>query len=143
MSLGDEHVLDGCFREARFNSYLVGEIHINSSKLIPNSRRDDFVDNKTKTEFYNIIDRDIGLPLSKKIRLRSRLKSQIQPTQRKKLENVQSVEQINLAERGVSENKGSKAESFVRPSAEMILAEIFNKCLEYKKVREIKKKYGY
>ena len=141
--IGDEHILDGCFREARFNSYVLGEIHINSSKLIPNSRRDDFVDNQTKTEFYNMIDRDIGLPLSKEIRLRSRLKSQIQPTQKKQLENVQSVEQIEVAERGAGKNKGSNEESFVRPSAEMILAEIFEKCGEYKKIREIKEKYGY
>lgn len=141
--IGDEHILDGCFREARFNGYVLGEIHISSSKLIPNSRRDDFIDNQTKTEFYNMIDRDIGLPLSKEIRLRSRLKSQIQPTKKMQLENDHSVEQIKVAERDVSENKGSKEESFVRPSAEMILAEIFEKCGEYKKVKEIKEKYGY
>jgi hypothetical protein len=59
------------------------------------------------------------------------------------LENVQSVEQIKVAERDVGENKGSKEESFVRPSAEMILAEIFEKCGKYKKVKEIKETYGY
>jgi len=140
--IGDEHILDGCFREARFNSYVLGEIHINSSNLIPNSRRDDFVDNQTKTEFYNTIDRDIGLPLSKEIRLRSRLKSQLQERQKDQFRNFQSSEQIKVVERGTIENKTTK-ENFVKPSAEMILAEIFEKCGNYKKVREIKEKYGY
>ncbi|MDB9823104.1 hypothetical protein OAC89_05320 [Deltaproteobacteria bacterium] len=141
--IGDEHILDGCFREVRFNGYVFGEIHINSSKLIPNSRRDDFIDNQTKTEFYNMVDRDIGLPLSKEIRLRSRLKSQIQPTKKNQLENVQPGDQIKMAERCNGENKVTKEESDIKSSAEIILAEIFEKCGKYKKVREIKKKYGY
>jgi hypothetical protein len=75
IQIGDEHLLDGCFREARFNSYVTGEIYVDSPTLIPNSRRDDFVDNKVKTEFYNSIEREIGLPISKEIRLRSRIGS--------------------------------------------------------------------
>ncbi|MCB2168420.1 MAG: ATP-binding protein [Deltaproteobacteria bacterium] len=71
--MGDEHLLDECFRELRFNSYFIGEIHINSPMLIPNSRRDDFIDNDYKTYFYNAISRKIGLPLSKEVRKRSRL----------------------------------------------------------------------
>ncbi len=141
--IGDEHILEGCFREARFNSYVMGEIHINSSKLIPNSRRDDFVDSQTKTEFYNMIDRDIGLPLSKEIRLRSRLRSQGQSLQKKQPENVQAIKQEKVPERTVDENKGSKKENFVRPTAEVVLFEIFEKCGAYKKIIEIKKKYGY
>ena len=70
--LGDAHLLDGCFREPRFNSYLIGEIHVDHPQLIPNSRRDDFVDNEVKTLFYNAVEKKIGLPLSKEIRLRSR-----------------------------------------------------------------------
>jgi molecular chaperone HtpG len=73
--LGDCHLLDGCFREPRFNSYVIGEIHVECPKLVPNSRRDDFVDNEMKTLFYNALEREIGLPISKEIRLRSRLKS--------------------------------------------------------------------
>lgn len=141
--IGDEHILDGCFKEARFNSYVLGEIHINSSKLIPNSRRDDFVDNQTKTQFYNMIDRYIGLPLSKEIRLRSRLRSQGQPLQKKQPENVQDSKHEKMPERTVGENKGSKKENIVRPSAEVVLFEIFEKCGDYKEIIEIKKKYGY
>lgn len=71
--IGDAHLLDVCFREPRFNSYVVGEIHVESPLLIPNSRRDDFIDNEFKTLFYNEIEKQIGLPLSKEIRLKSRV----------------------------------------------------------------------
>ncbi len=73
--IGDAHILDSCFREPRFNSYTVGEVHVDSPDLVPNSRRDDFVDNETKTLFYNSIERQIGLPISKEIRIQSRLAS--------------------------------------------------------------------
>ncbi len=74
IQVGNSHLLDGCFRESRFNSYIIGEIHVDCDDLIPNSRRDDFVDNEYKGLFYNAIEREIGLALSKKIRLSSRLK---------------------------------------------------------------------
>lgn len=70
--IGDNHLLDGCFREDRFNNYIPGEIHIESADLIPNSRRDDFVDNKQKNLFYNGVERELGLPISKEIRLKSK-----------------------------------------------------------------------
>ena len=75
--LGDAHLLDGCFKEKRFNGYLMGEIHVQTPQLIPNSRRDDFVDTDMKTLFYNAIERKIGLPLSKEIRFRSKVNSEI------------------------------------------------------------------
>lgn len=71
--LGDSHLLNQYFREARFNHYCVGEIHIISDKLIPNGRRDDFIDNDYKSIFYHEFERTIGLPLSKEIRLKSRV----------------------------------------------------------------------
>lgn len=70
--IGDERLLDECFREVRFNSYYIGEIHICSPSLIPNSRRDDFIDNDQKTYFYNAIARKIGFRLSKDVRETSR-----------------------------------------------------------------------
>ncbi len=73
ITIGDEHLLDKCYRENRFNSYIIGEIHVQSPELVPNSRRDDFIDNDMKNLFYNILERELGLPLSKEIRQRSRL----------------------------------------------------------------------
>ena len=28
IQIGDNHLLDDCYRESRFNSYMVGEIHV-------------------------------------------------------------------------------------------------------------------
>ena len=50
---------------------------------------------------------------------------------------------MNVAKTGNCEKVTSKEEILTRPSAEMILAEIFEKCGEYKKIKEIKQKYGY
>jgi len=76
ITIGDDHLLDKSFRENRFNSYIVGEIHVHNPNLIPNSRRDDFIDNDMKNLFYNLLEREIGLPLSKEIRHRSRIGQQ-------------------------------------------------------------------
>jgi len=75
IQIGDAHLLDFCFRETRFNSYVTGEVHVECGDLIPNSRRDDFVDNMSKGLFYNSIEKEVGLPISKEIRSRSRFAS--------------------------------------------------------------------
>ncbi len=75
IQIGDAHLLDFCFKELRFNGYVPGEVHVACDTLIPNSRRDDFVDNGEKGIFYNLIEREVGLPISKEIRLRSRMVS--------------------------------------------------------------------
>lgn len=74
--LGDAHLLDQCFREDRFNGYMIGEIHVISPNLIPNSRRDDFIDNETKTLFYNAVEKAMGLSVSKEIRFMSRINAE-------------------------------------------------------------------
>jgi hypothetical protein len=98
--LGDEHLLNGCFREPRFNSYTIGEIHVVHPLLIPNSRRDDFIDNDYKTQFYDLIEKNIGLPLSKEIRFRSRMQSECKKPNVEKtqtLKHAGSKEKISLA----------------------------------------------
>ena len=98
--LGNAHLLDECFREPRFNSYMIGEIHIDCPELIPNSRRDDFIDNEMKTMFFNAVERKVGLPNSKEIRLRSRLASNLPRRPSKKAfrvipENTQAIMILN------------------------------------------------
>jgi len=66
--VGDNQLLSEFFREKRFNNYLVGEIYTVDEHLIPNSRRDDFEDNKEKDDFYESFIKNIGLPISKRIR---------------------------------------------------------------------------
>ncbi len=75
--VGDKNIFAELFREKRFSSYLVGEIHTTDSRLIPNSRRDDFEDNATKDEFVDCFVRTIGLPYSKKIREVSTARSNV------------------------------------------------------------------
>jgi len=66
--IGDRETLSGFFRERRFNNYLMGEIHMCGSLLIPNSRRDDFEESRQKDEFLTAFIREIGVPLSSRIR---------------------------------------------------------------------------
>ncbi len=66
--IGDKENLSDFYREKRFNNYMVGEVHVIDSKLLPNSRRDDFEDNARKDDLYSYFIRDIGLPYSRKIR---------------------------------------------------------------------------
>lgn len=73
--VGDNYTACDLFRERRFNNYLLGEMHIISHKIIPNSRRDDFEDNKEKDELFNAFIKEIGLPYSKEIRDASKARS--------------------------------------------------------------------
>ncbi len=75
--VGDKNIFAELFREKRFSSYLVGEIHTIDSRLIPNSRRDDFEDNATKDDFLDCFVKTIGLPYSRKIREVSAARSNV------------------------------------------------------------------
>ena len=144
ITIGNEHLLDGCFRERRFNSYMTGEIHIVSQKLVPNSRRDDFVDNDAKTEFYDAVEKEIGLPMSKEIRLRSKLRSK--QVEIRKYETAQvKQEHIN---RPAPENDVIRAAREPRLAAKQkvnesqVLKEILEVCGDCDKIKPIRKKYG-
>jgi len=75
--IGNKDTLSGFFRERRFNNYLVGEIHVCGGGLIPNSRRDDFEDSNARDELYDAFIREIGIPLSRKIRYLSSERSKV------------------------------------------------------------------
>lgn len=51
IQIGDEGVLNKCYRDGRFNYYVIGEVHALNPALIPNGRRDDFEDSALYTEF--------------------------------------------------------------------------------------------
>jgi len=121
IQIGDSHLLDGCFRESRFNSYMIGEIHVDCEELIPNSRRDDFIDNETKGLFYDAVEREIGLRISKGIRLNSRLKSKKEwPTQKESVG-------INLS---VTPNSNSDKQSNQGTEIACLLKMLPNECKE-------------
>lgn len=125
--LGDAHLLDGCFKENRFNSYLTGEIHVQTPLLIPNSRRDDFVDNDTKTLFYNEIERKIGLPLSKKIRKRSRISS-LNTSSDKTLNKISTIQNSPEKLINIPAKNGRDEFLFSGNSAILVLKEILKYC---------------
>jgi hypothetical protein len=129
IQIGDNHLLDGCFRESRFNSYMVGEIHVDCTELIPNSRRDDFVDNETKGFFYNEIERELGLPISKQIRLQSRLKSKKKPpvTQSTAPVNLPATESLIASEPIKIEESPVKVAPNNSPKKETDLIAVFKK----------------
>jgi len=52
MQIGEPNLLDDLFPEARFNSWVVGEIHIIDTRVLPNGRRDHFEQN---IHFRNIV----------------------------------------------------------------------------------------
>lgn len=66
--IGGKNLLSDFFREKRFNNYFLGELHIVNTRLVPNSRRDDFEDNDIRDEFYDSFIKTIGLPYSRRIR---------------------------------------------------------------------------
>jgi molecular chaperone HtpG len=137
LQVGDQHLLDRCFRENRFNSYIVGEIHIFDESLLPNSRRDDFVDNKEKTLLYNVIEREIGLPLSREIRRRSRINTKIPATR------TPSVKKTSFADENVDGECMKKDLEQIKISDHSltaksdILGQLLNRCGECITLKQI------
>jgi hypothetical protein len=140
--LGDDHLLDGCFREPRFNSYVIGEIHVEYDDLMPNSRRDDFVDNRSKSIFYNEVERKIGLPISKEIRLRSKVKSESKgkaPATEEGAKPRINPPPTTRPESQAREEKKSTGEGV--PSRSNIFEEILKECRDCPKLAELLNKF--
>ena len=47
MQIGDQQIFINAFPESRFNSWVVGELHVLDRRILPNGRRDDFEHNST------------------------------------------------------------------------------------------------
>ena len=148
--IGDSHLLDGCFREPRFNSYVIGEIHVDTPELKPNSRRDDFVDTIMKTQFYNAIERKIGIDISKEIRNKSRLNSRTDqvPLKSKVNNKTESPDKNTLEE--IKEVKSeqcvlTKNQANNSPEIQKLINEIkvtCGECENFSKISAIIEKYN-
>ena len=57
IQIGDENTLLTFFKEERGIHYFIGEIFACDKNLIPNARRDDFIENVSKTKFYKKLKR--------------------------------------------------------------------------------------
>ncbi len=53
MQVGDDQVFINSFPESRFNSWVVGELHVLDNRILPNGRRDDFEHNATYGALLN------------------------------------------------------------------------------------------
>ena len=73
--IGDSKTLAPCFKESRFSGWVIGELYIVSSDLIPNARRDDFERNDAFSQFENGVRESVGSEVSSKIRAASRARN--------------------------------------------------------------------
>src|SRR5260370_586574 len=70
MQVGEANLLDELFPEPRFNSWLVGEVHVIDPKIFPNGRRDHFEQN---IHFRNVLGK--LSPLARELSRRCRTSS--------------------------------------------------------------------
>jgi molecular chaperone HtpG len=67
IQVGESSLFEDCFKEARFNGWTVGELHILDRRIVPNARRDNF---EVNHHYYNLLVQ-LG-PLAAKITQRCR-----------------------------------------------------------------------
>ena len=65
IQIGDDRTLDKFFKEQRGNGYFIGEVHTLSPGLIPNARRDYFVENDALTNFEAALSQYVETHLDK------------------------------------------------------------------------------
>ncbi len=53
LQVGGPSALESIFPEPRFNSWTIGEVHVLSSRIVPNGRRDDFEQNNHYSNLLN------------------------------------------------------------------------------------------
>lgn len=52
LQVGDSGLFDEIFKEARFNGWSIGEIHVHDPRIVPNARRDNF---EVNHHYYNAL----------------------------------------------------------------------------------------
>jgi hypothetical protein len=67
IQVGESNLFDDSFKEARFNGWTVGELHILDRRIVPNARRDNF---EVNHHYYNLLVQ-LG-PLAAKLTQRCR-----------------------------------------------------------------------
>ncbi|MEQ9102241.1 MAG: ATP-binding protein [Imperialibacter sp.] len=75
IQIGDDSTLAKFFAEERFNYYFFGEIHVFDKNLIPNARRDYFIENDNLKALEENLRSLLWIDLSKLVRYASSIKS--------------------------------------------------------------------
>jgi molecular chaperone HtpG len=91
MQVGESNLLDDLFPEPRFNSWVVGEIHVLDERILPNGRRDHFEQNVP----FNDLRNQLG-PTARQLSRNCRVSSQRRNIIRQ-FQAVQRVVEHNLA----------------------------------------------
>lgn len=107
IQIGDENITKQFFNEDRFANYIIGEIHILSPELIPNSQRDYFNENPVRIEFEKEIKK-IAVDLAKIAHKGSEINSSIQTLS--KMENCR-IEIERKREQSLFINKQDEIEN--------------------------------
>lgn len=70
LQVGEPDLLDDCFKEARFNAWTMGEIHVLDKRIVPNARRDNF---ELNHHAYNLITQigPVAIQITKRCRTAS------------------------------------------------------------------------
>ena len=77
MQVGDEDIFANSFPEARFNSWVVGELHVLDRRILPNGRRDDFEHNAPYATLVNQLG-PLCRDLARRCRVSSMSRSRLQ-----------------------------------------------------------------
>ena len=87
IQIGENDIVAGLFAEPRFNSWCVGEFHIQNKKILPNGRRDNFEHNLHYANFQSHVSR-VATELSRICRARSGIRNLIKVTR----QNLQKID---------------------------------------------------
>jgi molecular chaperone HtpG len=88
IQIGDNNTMSKFFKEQRGNHYFFGEVFVFSENIIPNARRDYFIENEQLKEFENSLRQIISEPLYKIYHFASDVRSA-----KRKLEDLETFEQ--------------------------------------------------
>ncbi len=105
IQVGDEEIFAGLFPEKRFNSWVVGEIHMLDHRLVPNGRRDNFEHNGAYASLLNYLS-PICREIARKCRISSSRRSRLHAFDKNE---SQANDLLNDLRRGVPGEKSHRS----------------------------------
>ncbi|BDU70852.1 ATP-binding protein [Mesoterricola silvestris] len=97
IQVGDHRIFTSIFPEARFASWIVGEVHLLDDRVVPNGRRDDFEQNAHYTQVIHQLT-EIGDHVARLCRSNSIVRNRIKAFD---IGVLKIEERLNILEQGV------------------------------------------
>ena len=116
MQIGDERVLSDIFPEERFNSWMVGEVHIIDKNIKPNGKRDGFENTGAFRDLKTKLVPLVGRPVAKLCRTNSAARNAVRRVQDQLADMGSSLDIISI---GLLSHK--EAEKIITDIEEQIL----------------------